>query len=270
VQVDGVDGKQWTPAPIEHGAISEDAEGAETSLKVIPWPECPLEDMFPRAEGLPLHVRIWRALWDWDTLAETGTRIRLFDGEVRKPESSDWEIKASCQSGVDLFARPVPTKPMSRTCRAVFCDATCGMSRAEFTISAEVSRTSNAALYYIEVQAATSLPSSEWLSHGLIVSADYHTATPSKYWEWRPIQGVSDLGSGHYRIQIRTPFRHLKTGDTCHLYRGCAMTTAACSSHITRTGAAAASNKVNLDGEPLAPLKNPQTQISVTVNASKK
>jgi len=269
VQVDGVDGKQWTPAPIEHGDISEDAEGAETSIKVIPWPDCPLEDMFPRAEGLSLHIRIWRALWDWDTLTETGTRKKLFDGEVRKPESSDWEIKASCQSGVDLFARQVPTKQLSRTCRAHFCDAICTLNRADFFVPVEVINSTSGALYYIDVQ-ATQAVADGWLDYGLVVSYDYHTSTPSRYWEYRPIQDVTALGGNQYRVQIRTPFRWLKAGDACFLYRGCALTTTACASHVTAAGAAVSSNVANFAAEDKAPLKNPQTAISTTVQASKK
>lgn len=269
MQVQGTDGTQWIPAPIEHGDISNDAEGDESSLRCLPWDDCPLADLFPRAEGLPLHVKIYRALWDWGTLRETGTRVLLFDGEVRKPEDADWELKASLQSGVDLFARQVPVKERSRTCRHRFCDVGCKLLRADFNVSATVLNTVNGSLYYLNVQASQAVADG-WLDFGIVVSDDYHTGTPSKRWEFRAIQGVTALGANQYRIQIRTPFRWLHAGDSCHLYHGCALTTEACAGHTTAAGVAVPTNVINFDAEALAPLKNPQTQVSTTASAAKK
>jgi hypothetical protein len=268
VRVAGTDGTSWTPAPIQHGDVQDDSEGSTTTIKCLAWNDCPVCDLFPRCEGLPLRIKIWEAKWDWDALAETGTRQLLFDGEVRKPSAEGIEISASCQAGADLYNRSLPIKVKSRTCTAIFCDAACGLSAETFSVASTVVGLTNSTRYYVDVQVGQALPD-DWLLFGFVASADYHDGVPSKYWEWRPIQAVTDLGSNQYRLQLRTPFRHVEQGDTLYLYHGCAKTSAACKEQ-TKLDGTTVNNFYNFQGQPLTPLKNPQTNVSVTVVASKK
>ena len=268
VTVNGTDGKVFANVQIEHGDIQEDAEGAETTLKVIAWQDCPVLDLFPTAENLPLLIKIWKASWDWDTWAETGTRQLLFDGEIRKPNGDGVEITCSCQSGSDLYNRATPCKVKTRTCQARFCDTACTLARATYTIAATVDAIEEDTRFWITVTADQAIPASDWLTLGEVQSADAYNDQPTKYNERRPIQACTDLGSNQYKLQIRTPFHRLEAGDTCYLFHGCLHTQTACKNQTTKAGAAV-NNIYNFQGQPLTPIKNPQLTTSVTVSSKK-
>jgi hypothetical protein len=266
----GTDGTAWASAPIEHGDISEDGEGAETSIDCTMWDDCPIADLYPRAEGLPLRIQIYTTKWDWTTKAEAAdSRELAFDGEVRIPAAKGLELSASCQAGADIYDRAVPLMRKSRTCGATFCDARCTLSKAKFVIPATLFATTNASLYYIDVTPKAALPSTDWLNLGFVGSSDFHAGVPSKYWEWRPIQGMTDLGDGTLRLQIRTPFYRLSSGDLIWLYHACSKTLAACSAQVQADGTAV-DNHLNMRAEPFTEIKSPQTDTSSVSNQSKK
>jgi hypothetical protein len=266
VDVLGVDGTTFASVPISRGDITEDAEGSTCEVKTKPWTDCPFLDLFPISHGLPLRVKIWRSFWDWTNKCETGTRQLLFDGEARTP-TGDTELTVPCQSGVDLYNRPIlPRK--SRECRARFCDKVCGLDNSLFTVSATVLTQATTNRYFVTVQAVQALPS-DWLKFGVIGSVDYHNCTPSKYWEYRAIQAVADLGSHQYKIQVVSPFRNLSNGDGCFLYRGCEGTTEACKAQVRADGTTI-NNIINHAGEAQCPIENPQTVTNASSSSSKK
>ena len=273
VDVTGTDGTTWSPAPIQVGDITDDADGSSCEVKALPWTDCPFADMFPSAYGLPMHILIYRASWDWSTMAETGTRQLLFDGIVQSPQDDDLMLTVSCVSGVDAYKRVFPNKPKSRTCTAAFCDARCGLSISDFCVSATVLSTGLSAAVgqtVIRVKTASTVPYA-WLSYGFIASGDYYNSVPSKYWEWRPILdyfgGSYDSGTV-FQLSIPTPFAHLAVGDTCYVYHGCAHSTSACKA-MKKLDGTTVSNIANYFGEPLTPIKNPQFNTSSTTESKK-
>lgn len=259
----------WISAPIEHGDIKDDSLGSETDLTCLPWDGCPLVNLFPFHEGLPLQVRIYETGWDFATKAESGTRQLLFSGEIRNPQSDGVEISAACQGGVDLYARPVPPRVTSRTCKTNFCSAACGLDIDDFCIEASVVGVLNDSYYYIDVLLSQALPAVDWLALGYIGSEDYHDSIPSKEWEWRPIQEVTDLGDNAYRLRLRRPFRWLADGDTCWVYKNCARTESACKAQMKKDGSTV-NNIYNYQGFPLTPLKNPQSNTSTIIQNNTK
>jgi hypothetical protein len=273
VNVEGTDGTYWSPAPIEVGDITSDADGDTCEVKALPWTDCPFADMFPTADGLPLHIKIWRAKWDWDTAKETGTRQLLFDGIVQSPQDDDLMLTVSCVSGADIYKRSFPCVPKSRTCTAAFCGSKCGLAVANYVCAATVVETGLAAstgYTIIRVKASQTLPAG-WLLYGFIASGDYYNSVPSKRWEWRPILDYfgGDCTAGTtYQLVVPTEFRHLAVGDTCYLYHGCAHTTTACKA-VKQLDGTLVNNIANYFGEPLTPIKNPQFNTSSTTEAKK-
>ncbi len=263
VQVRGTDGLLWDSRPIEHGDISEDSDGAKVSLKAIAWDDCPLLDLLPWSKGLPLSVRIFEGGWDWAAFRESGQRRLLFDGQVKKVSRQGREIAATCQSGIDLYTRQVPSRVFSRQCQAAFCDVACGLSRADFELEATAGAQSVGSGYYIDVQCPALAPLGlDWLALGSIYSAAYRNGIPSRQWETRPILGATDLGGGSYRLQIRQPFRWLEPGAACYLFSGCPRTPGACKARVRADGGAV-NNYANYWGHPHVPLRNPQTDMLI-------
>lgn len=270
VRVVGYDRSEWTPCPIEHGDITEDSEGAKVSLKAIEWEGCPLLDLLPWSKGLPLSVRIYETGWDWAVFRESGMRRLLFDGQVKKVSRQGREIAATCQSGIDLYTRQVPSRVFTRQCQAAFCDLACGLSRADFELEATAGVQSVGSGYYIDVACpALAALGVEWLALGSIYSAAYRNNLPSREWETRPILGVTDLGSGNYRLQIRQPFRWLAEGALCYLFSGCQRTPAACKGRKKADGSSI-NNYANYWGHPHIPLRNPQTDMLIDTAVSGK
>lgn len=259
----------WMPAPIEHGDVQEDSEGAQTNITVIPWAGCPLLDLYPTWEGLPLYLRIYEAYWDFDAKAETGTRQLLFDGEIRRPSPDGNRLVASAQSGADLNQRPIPAVPESRTCTCNFCSAACSLSLSDFSIRGTVLSSTSGSLYYIDVQLDQALPTDGWLDFGVIGSSDYYTSTPSKYWEVRSVQAVEALGDNQYRIQVPIEFYFLSIGDVCYVSAGCNFTPDACRSR-TKANGTVVDNHQNYQGDEEIPMSNPLMNTAVYESSTKK
>jgi hypothetical protein len=267
VRVAGTDGTSWTPAPIQHGDVQDDSEGSTTTIKCLAWNDCPVCDLFPRWRGPATAHQDMGSEVGLGCVGGTGTRQLLSMARCAAERRGNRDQRELSGRSRPLQPEPADQGEVAHLHRDLL-RRRLRLSAETFSVASTVVGLTNSTRYYVDVQVGQALPD-DWLLFGFVASADYHDGVPSKYWEWRPIQAVTDLGSNQYRLQLRTPFRHVEQGDTLYLYHGCAKTSAACKEQ-TKLDGTTVNNFYNFQGQPLTPLKNPQTNVSVTVVASKK
>ncbi|QZH76360.1 MAG: DUF2163 domain-containing protein [Erythrobacter sp.] len=177
--------------------------------------------------GRYARARIAIGLVDWETL----DRTTLFHGELGNVAQQDGTFEAELRSAkanleLDMVPRTSPT------CRAVFCDADCGVNPARFTHLLAVTSID---LFANSVGFAGA-PAAREMQGGWIKWVDGPLAGVT-------MQVIDDLGAA--LVLDRPLVDGIATGQLAYLREGCDHTVATCASRF--------GNAVNFRGEPHLP-----------------